>query len=123
MKTGGSLVYFKSFGQKWVIDEYLVSGFLSAIKSIGQMAFAKGEEINSIRFKEHIIFFLSIEEIFFCFIVNTDLSIAPSLLKKFLFLVRRNESVWQGVLQTDVRQTDNEMSKLLDSYTTEVFDK
>lgn len=122
-KTGVTLFSFKFQNQR-VIEDQLISGFLSALNAFGAEMFCRTGIIDQIMFGDYILTMREIHDFIFCYIFEgTSDYMALRRLELFIQDILRNTHAREKLLDARVEKIKLQSSAIFNSIVEEVFQK
>lgn len=122
-KTGVTLFSFKFRNQR-VIDDQLMSGFLSALNAFGAEMFSRTGIIEQIMFGEYILVMREIFGFVFCYMFEgTSDYIALRRLELFIQDILSNTSAWEKLHDAKVDRIKLQTSPIFKTIIEGVFQK
>ncbi|TXT55497.1 MAG: putative Photosystem I assembly protein Ycf3 [Promethearchaeota archaeon] len=91
----GLSVYSKQFKESLSIDEQLVGGFLSALKSFAKETFSSAGDIDRIKFKDNSLILRVFEPVVLCYVFKGESYLASLKTKKIIETIQRDEYLWK----------------------------
>ncbi|MHA1931347.1 MAG: tetratricopeptide repeat protein [Promethearchaeota archaeon] len=117
----GFPLFSNQFKEKLIIEEDLISAFLSAFNSFSSEIFSKG--LDRAKFGEYMILMQTINSFSICYLFKGQTYTARQKLSKFTDLIRSTTSIWQTLNNFYRTSRIVELKDLppLDSLITEIF--
>lgn len=95
---GGLNLISKEFESDFMMDETLISGFLTAFTTFSTMYFAK--PLSQLRFGEYTLLMRIEQPFLFCYIFRGDFVSAKGKLNEFIHQLRSKKGVWNSLSTT-----------------------
>ncbi|MCG3217398.1 MAG: hypothetical protein KAR35_00245 [Candidatus Heimdallarchaeota archaeon] len=93
----GIPVYSKKFVDNDILDELLISGFITAINNVIQEAFSTSGSLESIKHQEYNLIFKPSDSLIFCYIFTGSTRPAINKLGSFMDEVYNTPLVWKSL--------------------------
>lgn len=118
---GGFPLFSNPFKEKLIMEEDLVSAFLSAFNSFSSEVFSKG--LDRAKFGDHMILIQSVNSFSVCYLFKGQTYLARQKLNKFTEYIRSTSSIWQTLHKYYKTSRALELKDLppLESVITEIF--
>ncbi len=122
-KTGVTLFSFKFQNQR-IIEDQLISGFLSALNAFGAEMFCRTGIIDQIMFGEYILAMREMDDFIFCYIFEgtSDYS-ALRRLESFIHDIINNTYVWEKLSDARIDRIKLQRNPIINDLIEENFQR
>jgi hypothetical protein len=105
MEKSGLTLFSYEFKKANLIEDQMISGFLTALNAFGTAMFSESGIIDQITFKEYILLMREVQTYIFCYIFKgTTFSSSLRRLESFIYNVTNIDRLWNELNQaTDLK--------------------
>ncbi|MHA2175680.1 MAG: hypothetical protein ACXABI_12680 [Candidatus Hodarchaeales archaeon] len=115
MEKNGVTLFSYKFQNRRVIEDQLISGFLSALNAFGAEMFCRTGIIDQIMFGEYILAMREIHEFIFCYIFEGSSDyMALRHLESFIHDIMNNSSAWEKLGEARVERIKLQYNPVFD---------